>query len=479
MFVNKTVKGSLLIAIGTIFKIILSLLIDKYLALQLGVDSFGQYKYGITTVLLLSTFGTLGFNSSVIREIAIQKSLVNKKKVLSIVLFLISIATAIGIVIIFSFNSFFNIDIPFLLATFFFGINTVYNSIYSGLEKPKNKVLISDFLGFTLYLLFLVVFFQFENTFELKQVSYIYLLYVFSVFVLNVLGSKKYLTTFNKKDLTAKDFKKFIKYTWPLYGVSILIVLSANLDKFILNFFVSDNELGLYYAVFNISNLLPLILTILVFLYLPIMSNFLKSGKQNKAILLSSFSSKWTMIMASIFFGAILFYTEDILKLLYSNEFSEGALVLKILALGQWINVSLGFTGQNLLALGDSKSQLYIRTISFVIGAILLFLGVKYYGNIGASISILIALLCSNIIQIAVLKVKHNFVGYRKQNIYTLIVILVTGGVLSYIHKLNFLENLNFLFMIFMDTSIFIVMLWLTKSINEKDLRALKITDGK
>ena len=58
---NSLVKGSLLIAFGTIYKIILSLLIDKFLALELGVENFGQYKYGVTLVLLLSTICTLGF----------------------------------------------------------------------------------------------------------------------------------------------------------------------------------------------------------------------------------------------------------------------------------------------------------------------------------------------------------------------------------------------------------------------------------
>ncbi|MBO0591362.1 oligosaccharide flippase family protein [Cellulophaga sp. E16_2] len=476
---NKTVGGSLLIASGTIYKIILSLFIDKYLALKLGVDSFGQYKYGITIVLLLSTFSTLGFNTSIIREIAIQKKLLAKKKILSIVLFLIAVTSFIIIGFILVSNSLFEIQIPFILATFFFGINTVYNSIYSGLEQPKSKAIINDFLGFTLYLMFLFLFFQLENKFKLKEVSFVYLIYTISVFIMNIVFSKKYIIKISRRDFLSEDFKRFLKYTWPLFGVSILIILSANLDKFILNYYVSDTQLGLYYAVFNVSNLLPLILTILVFLYLPRMSNFLQNGKQNKAALISSYSSKWTMIIASIFFGAIIYYTDDLLKLLYSKQFEKGALVLQILALGQWINVSLGFTGQNLLALGDSKSQLYIRTVTFIIGAILLVFGVKYYGNIGASISILISLLCSNVLQIIILKTKHNFVGYRKQNMFTVIIVIVTGILLSYIHKISYFENINFMIMIFIDTFIFILLLVITKNLDKKDLRILKITDGK
>jgi O-antigen/teichoic acid export membrane protein len=176
-------------------------------------------------------------------------------------------------------------------------------------------------------------------------------------------------------------------------------------------------------------------------------------------------------------FGAIIFYTEEIVRLLYSDQFIQGIIVLKILALGQWINVSLGFTGQNLLALGDSRSQLYIRLASFIIGAILLFFGAKYYGNIGASWSILIALMCSNLLQILVLRTKHKFVGYRKQNLFAFIIIILTAAILSLLHQFSFFENINFLVLIFVDLSIFLILLFITKVLSKKDLKVLNITE--
>ncbi len=473
---SSLVRGSLLIAVGTLYKILLTIAIDKYLAIQLGVEDFGQYKYGITIVLLLSTFCSLGLGSSIIRSIAIQNSF-NKKKILITVSLLLVIAMSLPIIVLaLTKSSLFGIDSTFLYATLFFSVNTLFSSIYSGLEKPSLKVWINDIFGFTVYLIFLWVFFNFQGNSE--DIAQVYLYYVIAVFIINLIFSKKYLTLVNKEYLKGEDFKEYLQYSAPLFGVSLMIILSMHMDKLILNLFVSEKQLGIYYAVFTISNLLPLILTILVFMYLPRMSRFLKNQKLERATLLSSYFSKWTMIMASVFFGMIIYYTEDILSLLYSKEFVEGVLVLKILALGQWINVSLGFTGQNLLALGDSKSQLYIRTLSFIIGGILLFLGAKYFGNLGASISILVALIVSNILQIVVLRAKHGFVGYRRQNFYALSVILFIGLVLMMFHKLNSLQNVNFLVLIFMDIIIFMVLLLITKVLGKKDIRALKITEG-
>ena len=473
---SSLVKGSLLIAAGTIFKIILTIFIDKFLATHLGVEDFGQFKYGITIVLLLSTFCTLGFNSSIIRFLAIQHSFDKRKILISVSLALTALITFLIVFLGLIAPSLFGIDSPFLYATIFFSLNTLYASIYSGLERPKLKVFINDIFGFSVYLLFLWAYFQFFD--ESDQIAQAYLAYVVIVFSLNLLALKSYYFKIRPIDLKSKLIKEYTTYSLPLFGVSVLIILSANLDKVVLNYFVSDEQLGIYYSVFNISNLLPLILTILVFMYLPRMSKFLQNGKKNKASLLSSYSSKWTMIMASAFYGAIYFYGKEIIELLYTNDFVSGVKVLQILTFGQWINVSLGFTGQNLLALGDSKRQLYIRLFSFILGLILLYFGAKYYGNFGASISILVALLCSNLLQIAVLKRVHNFVGYRRQNLFTLSLVMLIGLFLSYLHKFSFFENIHFVASMSLDLVIFVSALLIVGIIGKKDLKVLKIAEG-
>ena len=201
------------------------------------------------------------------------------------------------------------------------------------------------------------------------------------------------------------------------------------------------------------------------------------NGKIKTAILVNSYSSKWTMIMASAFLLIILFYTKSLLALLYSKDFVKGYYILQLLAIGQWINVSLGFTGQNLLALGDSKSQMYIRLLSFAIGTIVLCFGVVYYGNLGAAMAILFGLLCSNAMQIYVLKKKHNFFGYKLQNLYALVVLIFIGFTIGCFHKLIDFRELNMFLAISIDLIVFLALLILLKVLNKKDVKILKIID--
>lgn len=472
---SSLLRGSILIAIGTVYKIVLSLLIDKFLALELGVEEYGQYKYGITICLLLSSLCTLGFGSSIVRMLAINKETATKKKTISITLVLVFIVSILIVSVFLVSYSIFSIPLPFVLASLFFSLNTIFNGIYSGLEKPGLKVYINDVLGFTFYFIFLWTYFNYGNNYI--NIAYIYLAYVSLVFIINLFATRKYYVKFKKSEFLSPENKEYYNYTWPLFGVSILIMLSTHLDKLILNFFVSETQLSLYYAVFNISNLLPLILIIFLFLYLPRISKFFNNGKMEAAKLINSYSSKWTMLIASAFLLIIMFHSKSLLSLLYTKEFTEGYLVLKVLAVGQWINVSLGFTGQNLIALGDSKSQLYIRIISFVIGSILLYFGVLYYGNLGAAISILLGLVLSNIMQIYVLKSKHNFFGYRLQNIYSLFVVIIIGVLINFLHNINGFKELNIFVAISIDLIVFLALIIVSKVLDKRDIKILKIID--
>lgn len=470
---SSLVKGSLLIAIGTVFKILLTILIDKFLAIELGVEDFGRFKYGVTLVLVLSTFCTLGFTSSVVRSLAIQADVKSKKLIISFA----SLAVALIAVLIVAVSLFLNdpmeVDAYFWIATVFYSLNTLFTGIYSGLEKPDLKVFINDIFGFSAYLLCLWLFFKSDT--DPGQVAVVYLFYVVSVFLLNLVYSRRYFIKVTRTDLKQQTLQSFIRYSAPLFGVSVLIILSTHLDKFILYEFVSAEELGLYFAVFNISNLLPLLLVILVFLYLPRASRFMDHEQFKLAMLFNSYVAKWTMLGASLFFGVIYYYSEEVLVLLYSKDFTSAGWILKVLAFGQWINVSLGFTGQNLLALGDSRRQFWIRFLSFLFGTLLLIVLAREYGNFGAAIAIAIGLIFSNILQIIILRTAHNFRGYRKQNAYAFIIVIAIGVLLSQLHRIEFFQKIHFIAALLIDMLIFISSLFLSRVLNQKDLKFIKL----
>ena len=84
------IKDSILLIIGFVIKLIFSLLIDRFIATNILPDFYGMYKYSVTIATLFSSIAGLGFQSSIVRTISINKN--NNlyiKKVISHSLFLI------------------------------------------------------------------------------------------------------------------------------------------------------------------------------------------------------------------------------------------------------------------------------------------------------------------------------------------------------------------------------------------------------
>ncbi len=470
---SKLVKGNLIIAFGTFIKILLTVLVDKFLALNLDLNAFASYKYGVTIVLILSTFCALGFNSSIIRTLAVEPDRKQRGALITFSFCVVFLVALLVLAALLLFGSGLDVDPVFYFATVFYTMNLLFLGVFSGLQKAGLKTYINDIFGFAAYLAFLL--FYFGDLSPDFPVSYVYLAYAFFVFAGNLLFSRSYFEPMPAGFFRSEKLREYLRYSGPLFGVAVLIILSTQLDKVILKEYVDGAALGKYFAVFNISNLLPLLLTIQVFLYLPRTSAYLRDGKKNKAVLFNSFSAKWTMILASVFAGAFYFYGEPLIALLYTGEYTSAQPILWVLLLAQWINVSLGFTGQNLLALGDSKRQLYIRAFSFVLGTGLLVYLSRVYGSIGAAYAILIALAVSNFLQIGVLYYRYGFRSYKLQNLYTFAVIFISGLALGGLHKALGMQDWHFLPALITDIVLFALIMVISRSLGKKDIRMIKI----
>ena len=465
---NSFVKNSSFILIGVVFKILGAIIVDKLLASHLNINLFSDYKLGVTYVTTISVFLSLGFQSSIVRTIVINsKEHVNK--IISIS-FILSAALAILAIVAQIIFEPINLDIWFTLSLLLYSINSIFNGIFSALNKAKAKVLINDVVGSILYIIFILLFLKHQNLY----ISTAYFIYNVIVLFLNIYLIRDRVVHFNYGDVKQEYFIKYLKYSFPIFVSTMLVVLSVNIDKVILSEYVTKKELALYFSAFAISNMMAIILNILLFAYLPITSKWIDNDKKKRSSLFSSFTSKWTTIIVSIPFGVIIYFGTNIIELLYTPEYINAIQILYILAFAQFINVSLGFTGQNLIALGDSKSQMHIRFISLTIGIAFMIYFLNKFGVIGVAYSILISTIVSNIAQIITLRIKHDFNGYRKQNLHSVIFVLIAGILIYWIN--SFLHSsIHYLLILLFDLVLFMASLIVFRLLGKEDLRMINI----
>ncbi len=477
------IKDSLLLVIGFGLKILFVLLTDRVLAINLGPENYGIYKYSITIVTILSSISTFGFASSVVKTVSLYK---DNKQYLNKVFkssFAIQMGISFFLLVIFLIPSVsgiveihnkgvFNIILTSIVAITF---NQIFIGIYSAFKKTNYKVIINDISHSALLYVFLLILFSYQI--DLFLVCLIYVVLVFLILIINLIFIikiiKPYLnfrTIFIKNRISIRDF---YKYSFPIFITVILISFSASIDKIVLSYLVTEKDLGIYFSAFMLSSVLNFILASLLFIYLPIASYYFTNNKFKQGGIISTYISKWLMIIVFIPFWLLFYYSSTLINLFYDNEFLEGKIALSILAVSGFINVSAGFTGQNLLALGDSLNQMKIRIIGLFMGLLLaILLGNLYHIN-GIAISVLITLVITNLLQILVAYYKHKVRLIQKVNGFGFLYIIVFILLLHFFH--TFVQVKVFPLDYLLDIALYFIFILSLKIFSKKDFRIIKI----
>ena len=478
-------KDSILLVLGFALKLIFALLTDRLIAIHVIPDLYGLYKYSITILTVLSNLANLGFHSSIVRTVALyQNNLNHLLKIILISTIVISLFSGI-LIIVFSITSIqdllnieyheiFNIILVGLLG---FSFNQFFIGIYSAFKTTKVKVFINDILQpVLLFLSIYLISTRFEIS--IKQICLIYTGLLYLIFLINasfvsqILKHK--LGRFRDfKFATGLQLKEYYKYSLPIFVTTIIIALSTNIDKFVLAQVVEKIDIGIYFSAFTLSSVLNFILTSLLFLFLPIASNYYTRGKYKIGSQISSYISKWLMLISFIPFWLLFYYSSDVIFYFYGPEYTDGVQVLKILSVAGFINVSVGFTGQNLLALGDSINQMRIRISGFILGLFLALLLGRYFGIMGISISVLITLIATNLYQLLIAFFKHKVILFQKINMY--VFLFISLAIISlYIRHFVFRTDF-FLLDFFLDILIYMGFIVILKIINTEDKRIVKL----
>jgi len=476
------IKDSIFLVLGFMIKLVFALLTDRYIATNVLPDLYGAYKYSITIVTLFSGFAGLGFQSSIVRTITVN--LENSKYINKVIRTSLILILGLSVLSYFFINttifySFFEVPIPVIqiisIGIGFIAINQFIVGVYSGLKNVKNKVLINDvfqplfFFGLLIY---------FINEINVLLVSMLYVVSIVFTLMLNLIFigielNKKFAFFSFKKNEGRISIRDYYKYSFPILLTIIFIGLSTSTDKIVMAKIIEAKEIGLYFSAFTLSNILGFILTSLLFLFLPVASGFYGKGKFIGGSYVSAYISKWLMLVSFIPFWLLFNYSEEILTWFYSGDYSAAATTLEVLSIAGFVNVSVGFTGQSLLALGDSFSQMIIRMIGVCLTITLSYILGLSYGIYGIAVSVLLSLIITNSLQVGVAYFKYKVALIQKVNIYTYIFII---SIIIVLHIRNRIFSFdNFIIDFIIDITMYLVLIMVFKVINTKDYRTVKL----
>jgi O-antigen/teichoic acid export membrane protein len=173
------------------------------------------------------------------------------------------------------------------------------------------------------------------------------------------------------KDNSVKfELKELFKTSLPMMWTSISSALLATFPMFIIDYFSTESELGIYSVAFRISQAISLILVIMNTIAAPKFAELFYGGEKEKLQKLITQSAK-IMLGVSFLLAFFIIVNASWILNLFGSEFEEGKWVLIILVIGQLISTSTGSVGVIMNMSGNQKTLrsviLAVVIVSFII----------------------------------------------------------------------------------------------------------------
>lgn len=425
------------IMISQIFVSILAFIWTVLIARYLGVSDYGILGFATSVMSIMLMTLDLGITNYAVRNIATNRESASKylgniiplKSLLSIGAFILLFV----ILVIMKCNEkTIIITLLFLFEGVFSTMSGAITGTFQAYEKLKYQGIQTILLNVLLFILILVTIYTDLGLYGIVS-SYIIANIVGFIYIYYALT--KHITK-PKLEFDKQFCKKLLIYGFPFALSGILYPLYYSIDVVMLTKFVGSYATGIYNATYKLIGVLTLFYSMYNSVIYPIMSKFFKNDKELLKISYEK-SIKYLMLIMIPLSIATMFYSHDIVQLIYGNEYDSAAPVLCILI---WTVCLLFVNGAGNTLLNASHKEVSITKIygiAAVFNTVLNFILIPYLSFIGAAITTLLTDILIFIIQKYII---HKFVQPNKKLYYDLAKIImgtVILGIALSLLKLN------------------------------------------
>lgn len=194
----------------------------------------------------------------------------------------------------------------------------------------------------------------------------------------------------------------------PLLAVSISTQLILWAPQFMAGAWLGSEDVAAYSIAQRVGALVSFGLIVVTSVAGPKYATFYEEGKILEMRKLSNWSGRLLFLVSFPYFFLVFLFPGEILKL-FGNDYSLATLPLRILLVGQFINVLTGSVGYMLSMSGYGKLLAYNTCSGAMLVLIAGFFLVPAYGVNGAALSGALGVLCQNVLGVMQVKKIHGF----------------------------------------------------------------------
>ncbi len=464
--------GWLLISqiIASICGFIWTILMARYL----GVSNYGIIGFAISFTGISGVIIELGIGFNMVRTIATDNSSAPKylgnaiplKGLLSVILFTISL---IILILTQSDELTITITLLFTIETIIKSYTGLFNSAFQGFEELKYQGIGNTILNIILLIFIILTIYTDLGIFGIS-ISYILANIIALIYEYYVL--RKHITK-PHYEFDKSYCKEILLVSLPFAITGLLYTIYYSIDMVMLTQIVGNYATGIYNATYKLISVLTLFYGIYSAVIFPVMSKFFK--KDTKMLIISYEKSiKYLMLIMIPIAISTMFYSLDIIQLIYGHEYDAASSVLSILI---WTVCLLFISGAGntlLNAVHKEKTVTKIYAIAAVFNIVLNFFMIPYLSYNGAAITTVL----SDVLIVAIQSYVIYKLGHRpnKKLYYDLIKIIVGSVILGI--ALYFL-NLNMWVALPVGIIIYFATVYLLRVFDDDDKYVIKEILGK
>ena len=444
------------------------------MARYLGVSNYGIIGFATSLTGILSVTVDFGISIHIVRHIATnfestQKYLGNAIPLKSIFAIGTFILTLIILILLKCDELTITITLLFTIEMIIKSFIGLLNGSFQAFEEGKYQGIGNTLLNVILLIFILITIFTDLGIYGIA-ISYILanaiaLAYLYIVFEKNMIKPKFELD---------KEFCKNITLASLPFAVgAILYTIYYSIDIVMLTKLVGNYATGIYNATYKLIGVLTLFYSVYGAVMFPVMSKFYKYDEK---LLTISFEKSIKYLMLVIIPLAIgtMFYSSDIINLIYGEKYIEASSVLSILIWTVCLLFVNGVCNHLLNASHKEKTVTKIYAIAAIFNIILNFLMIPYFSYNGAAITTVLSDLLIMVLQLYVIyRLGHRV---NKKLYYDLIKIIIGSAVLGIV--LYFL-NLNMWIALPVGIIIYFIVVYLLKVFDKDDKYVIKEILGK
>jgi O-antigen/teichoic acid export membrane protein len=387
----------------------LAFFFSMVLARLVGVAELGLYFLAVTVVDIGATVARLGLETAGLRLASIARSTGDWASLGALYRKCMGLTFCMGIAIAFPIwfvvshssiggdrNSQFSAELPFLIfAVAPAALLIVQAEFLKSIEASGSATVTYTMMPPTLLLVGTGLLWLTNNL----NLHAIFVLYIFSITgsltVAVVIWSRSLPDVWRGPGIVQTG--RLLQNSFPVFLVTMMTLVMGWTDILVLGAWSDPEQVGIYGVAMRIALLSTFVLSAVNIVVAPQFAALHAKGDLAGVRRVAQQSAFWTRAIA-VPVLLVLLTVPDLILQIFGAKFKEGAWALRILAVGQFVNLATGPVGIVLLMTGNEKIMRNNIAVSAALNLIGNFVLVPAYGAVGAAASTAMALAFMNIV---------------------------------------------------------------------------------